>query len=209
MTAKTQISSHQSRPRLMCRLVRQWSAILSDGKPSHARGCPDCQAYFQRGDDFEQALRDDAVEVSAVNFAASSSLDTKIIRVIREMRPQEAQTRSRHPSRGWAVGAFAAAAATAVIAVWLRVDPLSNSAPRVAATTPADDAVVIIKTVEELSTELIGSMIPAAGAAVAENPLQRELGSVYSDMRSALDFLAMNFLPTAQIESPPGSGRRI
>ena len=209
MTAKTQISSHQSRPRLMCRLVRQWSAIISHDKPSHVRACPDCQAYFQRRDDFEQALHDDAVEMSAVNFAASSNLDTKIIRAIREMRPHETQTRSRLPSRSWTVAAVAAAAATAVVAVWLRVDPLSNSAPRVAVTTPADDAAVIIKTVEELSTELVSSMIPAAGAAVAENPLQRELGSVYSDMRSALDFLAMNFLPTAPIESPPGSGRRI
>jgi hypothetical protein len=61
----------------------------------------------------------------------------------------------------------------------------------------ANESAVILSTVEAMSTQLVDTVIPAAGEFVAHNPLQEELGLVYSDVRSALDFLALNFLPTA------------
>jgi hypothetical protein len=85
----------------------------------------------------------------------------------------------------------------------LQVDQVRGPEPSTAEQTAA-----ILETVETLSTQLMESVIPRAGGIVSTNPLQEELGLVYSDMRSALDFLALNFLPTAppSSELPPRSG---
>jgi hypothetical protein len=54
---------------------------------------------------------------------------------------------------------------------------------------------------EPISDWVFNQVVPPAGTLVANNPLQHELNSVYSDAHSALDFLALNFLP-----SPAGGG---
>jgi hypothetical protein len=72
-------------------------------------------------------------------------------------------------------------------------------------TIAATEAAVIVDAVETFSNRLVDSVIPSAGKLVAQNPLQEEIGSVYSDMRSALDFLALNFLPASTTRAEPRS----
>jgi hypothetical protein len=48
---------------------------------------------------------------------------------------------------------------------------------------------------------------PAAGALLAADPLQQEADAVVADARSALGFLALNFLPAGvTVPAPAGAG---
>lgn len=105
------------------------------------------------------------------------------------------------------MGGVCAAAAAFAIILALRFGSGFEPRERVAGATPRDDAAMILSTVESLSSELVGTVIPSAGELVVQNPLQEEIGSVYSDMRSALDFLALNFLPATRL-SPPAEPAR-
>jgi hypothetical protein len=196
-------------PRLVCRAVRQWCAIFTEHRPAHASSCPECEAYFQAADSLERTLRRDAIVANGHGLVATPALEQNILRAIRTSDSNVPRARPGISKAAWIGGAISAAAAAAVIAIWPGAEPGSNSRPRIASASSAEDAAAIISTVEALSTELVASVLPTAGAIVAENPLQRELGSVYSDMRSALDFLALNFLPTSQAEQLEERGRRI
>ncbi|MEO6244258.1 MAG: hypothetical protein ABIQ12_02375, partial [Opitutaceae bacterium] len=46
-----------------------------------------------------------------------------------------------------------------------------------------------------LSRRLVETVIPTAGEFAANNPLRQEFDAIYSDARSAVGFLALNFLP--------------
>jgi hypothetical protein len=62
---------------------------------------------------------------------------------------------------------------------------------------------------KSISTLWQNSVVPKAQTLVVDNPLQHELDSVYSDTRSALNFLALNFLPTTPATptlQPVGAG---
>lgn len=196
-------------PRLVCRAVRQWCAIFTEHRPAHASSCPECEAYFQAADSLERALRRDAIIANGNGLVATSSLEQNILRAIRTSDSNVRRARPGISKAAWIGGAISAAAAAAVIAIWPGAEPGSDSQPRIAGTSSAEDAAAIISTVEALSTELVASVLPTAGAIVAENPLQRELGSVYSDLRSALDFLALNFLPTVSAAPSPPTTRQI
>ena len=55
----------------------------------------------------------------------------------------------------------------------------------------------LTETVNAASRGLVEKVIPATGALAADNPMQREFGAIYADARSAVGFLALNFLPTS------------
>lgn len=195
------------RPRLACRVIRQW-CVVSEGRPAHARSCPSCQVYFEAADRLESALRSAATHDHSEALPSSPEFERALLRATRASTSMPERL-SRAPSRTWAVGGLSAVAAIVAIALFVNVDQPSAPPVRVVSTSSAEEAAVILNTVESLSNGLVASVIPSAGHFVAENPLQQELGYVYSDVRSALDFLALNFLPTTGEKPPAPSQQRI
>ena len=188
-------SDSDLRPRLVCRIVRQWCAVFGGQNSRHVASCADCQAYFHAGAALENALRLEARELVRTT-PVSDGFERRLLQAVRSSRSTQEPVRSTAWGSAWGIGAVTAAAAIAVVAVYLNrdADPFGRS--DVAGTTTATDAAVMAEAVESLSNQLVESVIPSAGKLVAANPLQQELGSVYSDMRSAIDFLALNFLPS-------------
>jgi hypothetical protein len=191
MTDKT-FAAQTEKPRFTCRIVRLWSVLSGQPQSRHATTCAGCRSYFAALDDLESGLRRDAGVANA-----SRSTDDFAQQIIRTIRAETSNPTRQAPSvkgRMWTFGGLAIAACLAFV-VSLKFSP--RSADRVIGNpSTADGAEVIVSAVQSLSSGLVDSVIPSAGELVATNPLQQELGSVYSDVRSALDFLALNFLPT-------------
>lgn len=196
-----------ARPRLVCRIVRQWCALSDQHPPRHAFTCVSCQSYFAATQSLETALRRAAA--TTVLPTPSPEFERQILHAVRAAVTQS--TRETHAaSTRWRIfsGGLAATASLAVI-VFLanfkpQVDTAKGSSP-----SAAEGAAVIVSAVQTLSNGLVDSVIPSAGELVAENPLQQELGSVYSDVQSALDFLALNFLPASTTKPTPVQTRQI
>ncbi len=183
-------------PRFRCRVARTARALVDGAGERHALGCADCQAFFLTAETLDQELRRDASALRAAVAEPSSELAQNILRAIREEAVVSRPVRFRKPV--WAMSAIAVAAMVAVIVVqW----PMTPSRPMVAT---ADDTEAIVQALENLSVKLTDTVIPQTGEILANNSLQKELGSVYADARSALDFLVLNFLPAApRSESEP------
>lgn len=167
--------------RLFCRMVRHWSGAQS----SHVARCAACQEHFAVAGALEAALRRDARQSG---FEPKGDMTRRIMRAVQE----SAAARRPAPARGrggmWVLGGALAALAFSVVIFQHGVSEKPAQVSRA-------DAEAIVATVNALSDQLVDTVIPTAGAIVADNPMQRELDSIYSDARSALGFLALNFLP--------------
>jgi hypothetical protein len=180
------------RPSLSCRVVRFSRALASGAGSQHVARCAACQAYYQAAERLEGALRREAFASRPAISSAPDALERSILRAVRESTVAPAPRRSWQGA--WAVGA--AAAVAVVAAVWMqRPAAPADSFADIPPPSPAE-AAAFLNAVENLSARLTQRVIPSAGAMVANNPMRQELGSVYADARSALDFLALNFLPT-------------
>ena len=204
MTPLSAFPFHETRPRLLCRAVRHWCAIVGEHRSRHAASCPNCRSYFEARNKLDQALRRDALVAGADPLVADRDFEREILRAVRSFTPNRERA---IPIGVWLGGGLGAVAAFVAFLAVSNPDRLRKGG--LAETSTAEETAVILNTVETLSTQFVESVIPAAGGLASQNPLQRELGSVYSDVRSALDFLALNFLPTARIEAPPQPARRI
>jgi hypothetical protein len=207
MTTTRDSSASETRPRLVCRIVRLWCAV-SDAKPEHASTCASCRVCFAAAGDLESALRRDAAPSRSDPVSSNPTFEQQILRAVRNSSADPARVRSSNATRIWALGGMCTAVAAVAVVLSLRPDASREQHARNASAAPTDDAAVIIRTVESLSTEFVTSVIPSAGKLAVHNPLQEELGSVYSDMRSALDFLALNFLPATPVPSAPPPPRQ-
>lgn len=189
--------------RLVCRIVRATRVLSENAGGDHVDACVDCQAFFRPAEHLEFELRREAEAFRRAASEPSSALERSIIRAVREERaagtPVRKEKRSSAPL--WSMGAVAAAVVAAIVYVQR---PMTSGPER---TALPDEAVAMVDAVENLSAKITDTVIPEAGALVANNPLQRELGSVYTDARSALNFLALNFLPnaTSTSQEKPGS----
>jgi hypothetical protein len=181
-----------STPRFRCRLVRLWCPDTGP-QPRHAESCADCREYFRASDALDSALRRDAVR-NAPEFPAG--LERSILLAVRASSRAPARS-ARSPWFLLGGGLIAAAAAVAMAVVLLQ--PASRVQPGSLAANPTPSAPVVAAADGSITARLWNAVIPTAGTLVADNPLQQELKSVYSDARSALDFLALNFLPSAQL----------
>ena len=176
--------------KLACRLARLSASLRDDATPRHAATCPACQAYFAAHSGLQTELRRTA---PAARGTAPDDLERSIMAAVQRSRAPEPEPRRSLP---W--GAFATyGTAAAVIALGAMYFQRSNPpASRDVAAADAD-AQAIIQSMASLSTDFSERVLPTAGALVTDNPLQTEATAVYHSARSALDFLALNFLPGA------------
>jgi hypothetical protein len=103
--------------------------------------------------------------------------------------------------------AGSAVAAVALIAFFVKYQAIpGRDGTETNQTAQVNDALVVAKSISTLWQNSVAS---SAQTLVVDNPLQHELDSVYSDTRGALNFLALNFLPTSPATptlQPAGAG---
>lgn len=187
-------------PRFRCRVARTARALVDGAGEGHALGCADCQVFFSAAEALDHDLRCEASALRAAVPEPSSELAYAILRAVREDAVASRPIRSRKPV--WVMSAIAVGAIVAVVFVQSPVSPSRQMA------VITDDTEAIVQAVEKLSVKLTDTIIPTTGEILANNPLQKELGSVYTDARSALDFLVLNFLPAAprpEASTPTGT----
>jgi len=190
------LTTSSANPRFTCQVVRFARALMENVGGAHVSSCPDCQVFYRAMGELDAALRRETPATrEAIVGESSSELERSIMRAVREAKAAADPAPSRLPGWTWALSGVAAAA---VAAVFVFHQPAASSH---AVAGPSDDALAVIDAVESFSTKLTERVIPATGSLAANNPLQRELGSVYTDARSALNFLALNFLPGATVAS--------
>lgn len=122
--------------------------------------------------------------------AVPAGLEQRITDAVRR-----AQVPARAPQRRalplWVAGLGTAAAALALFIVLHRNSP---RAPASAKVEPAEIAAVFTA-VTALPQRLSAAFAPSPTPSAEVDPLRRELDNVKADARSALNFLAENFLP--------------
>ena len=183
---------------LVCRLTRIRAALTSPSASSarrHCATCVECRHYFAQAEQWESGLRGEA---KAFVADPPGTLERRILFAVE---------RSKHPERrssrslSWTMAGLAAVAVAA--AVMLRIQ---LPAP---VETPAEMASVddVLAVASELPRQWRAMVEPRAAKLLNENLLQTEMASVSSDARSALSFLALNFLPAKRIANNPVSRR--
>jgi hypothetical protein len=80
----------------------------------------------------------------------------------------------------------------------------SSLPPRPAAETASPEIRTVVATIRLLPQHYRETIAPSAARLAQADPLARELGCVEADARSALSFLAANFLPSTRAEDLPG-----
>jgi hypothetical protein len=180
--------------RFICRVVRFQIALSSEaGKTTgHTAHCPDCQTYYRASDALVNALRRDVTR--EIN-ATPEDLALRITRAVRQSTPQS--RRSRLPI---AMSAFVGAAAVVALSFFIiRQNPAAQiNSPKPANVTSTEqiDVGKLVDEADSLRIRFMNSVEPSAQKFATQNPLSQELNSVQADARSALGFLALNFLPT-------------
>ena len=175
-------------PRFVCRVVRLWGSVLGSTHSRHIDTCADCRQFFRAGDELEAALRRDAVRYAPI---PPEGIERRILQAV------DRSTRTARPARSplALILAGSAVATVALIAFFVKYPIFpGQDGTATSPTAQVHDALVVAKSI---STLWQNSVAPSAQTLVADNPLQHELDSVYSDTRSALNFLALNFLPTS------------
>jgi predicted anti-sigma-YlaC factor YlaD len=190
------MNSANSFPRasLSCRAVRAWSALsASAATSSHVKSCPACAEYFRAAGAFDAQLRHEARHTAP---SIPPGLELRVMQAIEASHVRREPRREYTPT--WRPAGLLAAALACVAIVFFIGRTLRNDR---GAEPNAEDLVVMFDTAEAISGKLWNEVLPSATTAVSENPLQQELNSVVTGARSALDFLALNFLPTSATES--------
>ncbi|MCX6951236.1 MAG: hypothetical protein NTV51_03490 [Verrucomicrobia bacterium] len=206
---KTSYSSETERPRLICRVVQGWVSVVGDGAAPapggwgarHVAGCACCQGFFGMGRELDAALRRGA---QTQFVAAAPGLEQRINDAIaRSVREAAAPTRRSRP--GLAMGSWALAGAAASLVVAVLVSQ-RLAGPAEATRNPGAPLVSTGEPDGSLTGDgLLDRWEPKATALLEGEPLQREVEAVYSDARSALGFLALNFLPKTPDDTGVGA----
>lgn len=174
---------------LACRITR-WRAALGDASGSGLRGhcsnCAECRSYFEIANQLESTLRRGAAPARVL---ASGSLEARILNAVKHSHEAERQPPRRQP---WQLAGVAVAAAIAVV-VFYRIQD------RPSASTPESGASIedVLAVANDLPKRWLAAIQPNAVKLLEQNALQTEMALVSSDARSALDFLALNFMPSS------------
>ena len=195
-------STSTESPRFFCRVVRWWSALTERSAPTAGRGpfsghradCQACREYFASTAALENGLR----RAATVGMpAVPSGIEQRIVDAVRRARVP-----AREPARRalplWSIGLATAAATVALVLVLGR----SRPSPEVISEGASADITAVVAAIQSLPQHYRETLAPSAARLAAADPLGREFDSVRTDARSALSFLAANFLPS---ERPSGS----
>ena len=196
---KTSTDSVSDRPRFVCRMVQGWVAVLGDGRDPrpgsagarHVAGCAGCSLFFHTGKHLDTSLRRAAATGAE---PVTPGLDQRIIRALQH-RPRAAERPLPRVGPGSLLLAGAAAVAGLVTLIIRESSVPGNevgTSPTVAAVASAPAAESVLERLQ-----------PGAAALLEGAPLQQEAAAFYSDARSALGFLALNFLPAPVEEAAP------
>ena len=160
---------------------------LPDDLAAHLEVCPSCRRFFERQSDLVDRLKrpvSDSAEYPA-------GLNASILRAIQQ--PEAARVNhSREPRRisPWlAPLSFASAALAAALFLIFR-EPAS--------TPPAVAGLASPISAEMVAEETAPADYIRSWSVALNQPLDTELDSVVADARSAVRFLAVNFLPDSQ-----------
>lgn len=193
-------TSQHKHPRFVCRFVRWWFALTESGARSveaapvsgHRADCPDCRAHFRSQATIEAQLRRDA---PTARPATPAGLELRIAEAVRHAHAAvpRARRRPRSAVSHWAGGLGAATAAAILLVLLNRGSTPSTGSAKV---DPAE-ITAVFNAVATLPNRLGSLLPPAPHDNAAPDPLDHELDNVKADARSALRFLAENFLPAA------------
>jgi hypothetical protein len=193
------MNNSTGKTRFICRVVRFQTALSNHASKTtgHAANCPECQAYFRINETLVTSLRRATVQVTQ---RPSDDLAAKIALAVRQSAP--GPRRSRRPV---ALSLFAGATAALAMAFFVVREnlPIRPTAPKNQAATEISSSEMagLVSDVDQLRIRFMNSVEPAATKLAAQNPLTQELKSVQADARSALGFLALNFIPSDTIRS--------
>ena len=137
-------------------------------------------------DALEDALRRDARQMRPAEVPAG--MERRICAAID--RTEERPAPSRRPLLWWTGGLATLGGAAAALVLALRP-------PAPAAPNPAEraEAAQLAQAVQAMPAQIWGQVQPQMEAALAHDPVRQEGTALASDARSALSFLAYNFLP--------------
>jgi hypothetical protein len=186
-------------------LARLRAALANPAPLSHVASCPACQEYFAANAELDQQL---TMQARHRPEAVPAGLDDRIFQAL---QPTLRQNRRRRAPRTWlAVGLAGVTAVVALVMVQSR--PAAPAAgPAVASVeqplAPENSATPEPVLVDQWSDRLWGALAADASETAPENPLRRELAAVQADTRSALRFLARNFLPESSLGTNGESAR--
>jgi hypothetical protein len=204
--------SENSRPRLICRLVRHWESSRGPASGNtpfaarHMETCEACQAFFADDPAFEQSLRRAAAEV---RVEPRSGFEQRILRAVREA--DTAPVAKRISGRSWGISLAGAAAGVAFAFMVFQNSGPEKTGPELAGNQPAQGSHQELVTPEvsadpdrEPPLRWLASVEARQSALelAKRNPLEEEMDSVYNDAQAVLGFLALNFLPSGSDESP-------
>lgn len=186
------MSSH-GKTRLVCRVLRLRDAMTDSRATAHVSQCADCQAYYRATDNLIGQLRQPA---SRAQQPTTDELVSRINRAVRQAAPQP---RRSSPVLWWTSSLAGAAAVMAMTLLVVQRDPrpqIISQNYQNAPTFRAADVTAVVDKVNALSTRIVTTVGPSAVKLATDNPLTQELDSVQADARTALRFLALNFLPS-------------
>ncbi len=194
---KTNRESH--RKTLSCRLVQSWAAVLGGAQPDQGNGfltkhvgsCACCRDHFARNAELEGLLRREAVQART---ALPSEIDGHYLRTIRSSEDSR-----RKPSVGTRPAVLWLAGCAAALAVLVAVIQMRSPTADVVAIESTEQADEWPETAVVSTEGWWTDLTPSAGELLDGEPLQREVAAVVSDARSALGFLALNFLPDSEL----------
>lgn len=199
------------RPRWVCRVARLGCTVFARGPfAAHAESCADCRRYFARVDDLESALRRDAVRTRT---ETPIGLESRILQALaaETAAPRRgAEPRARLPLLAVVGGALAALA----VGVFVLRDggapkPGTNviGGNNTGNNAESVESRIALDLLRVVSAQLRDEVVAPTQTLIVDNALKQELGSVYADARSALGFLALNFLPTPRPDASPATAR--
>ncbi len=161
------------------------SERLPDDLKAHLEGCPSCRRYYEQQREVAELLQRPVDE--KIEFPAG--LNASIMRAIRqESQPQQTRSgRIRNLSPWLAPVALASFALVAALILLLR-NPTPDR-PFIAAGA-SDSPELAVASSDPAPSDYLRSW-----SAAIDQPLDHELESVVADARTAVRFLAINFLP--------------
>jgi hypothetical protein len=172
----------QSATRWSCRLVRMFGR---GAEGTHVAQCPDCQRYFRNVGQFESALRRDARVQRA---PVPAGLDSRILRAL----SQETSAPRHRPAVFPTFALGTAGVACVAVAAWFLWGTGQRQDHFATVRSPTNAPAAVAS---------LDALTPSVQSVVSEGSLQNEVTSVYADARSAVHFLALNFLPTTTADS--------